>query len=366
MLLRAEKLPTRNHQSTVFQHASRPPGQTATPTNAFLVFFFPMPVFVTKVGPEGISADTIPYWMVQLLVLGQPAGYVCIPNRNLEETAVSPAGSATGVGIKQATEVGEGEPGAPEEAAADEDDELRTLGDLRALISWQLDLAIRGVELWIAPPETCSSGTFPSTRGDGNVQGDTDSEISLPETPRGDKALLDNMDLGHYGLHHLSVVDVRLSPEFLETGCGGSEATQPEGGISGEVSEKDGESSEKQGETSEQDGESSKKDGDNSEKDRENSEADGENNENDRERNEKDGKSSEEEEEWTPDEIVRISVKTTRMMARGEDGAVSVFLLCVCVIVKVGYCVIAATLRRTRFSAATTPCPQNSTNCNGR
>lgn len=211
-------------------------------------FFLPMPDFVTKVGPEGISADTIPCWMVQLLVLGQPAGYVCIPNRNLEESAVSPAGSATRVGIKQATEVGEGEPGASEEAASDEEDELRTLGDLRDLISWQLNLAIRGVELWIAPPEICSSGTFPSTRGDGNVEGDTDSEIFLPKTPRGDKALLDNMDLGHYGLHHLSVVDVRLSPEYLETGCGGSEATQAEGGISGEVSEKDEESSKKQGE----------------------------------------------------------------------------------------------------------------------
>lgn len=268
--------------------------------------FFQRLLFVTKVGPEGISANTIPYWMVQLLILGQPVGYVCIPNRHLEEAAVLPTGNTAGVGIKDATEAGEGDAEVTEEAAADIDAQVRTLGDLRALIGRQLDLDTDRIEIWIAPPETRSSGTFPSTRGDGDVKGNTDSDIFLPETPRGDKALLDDMGLGHYGLHHLSVVDVRLTPEAQENYYSGSEATDAEGVISGESSEADGESSEA--------------DGENSEADEESNEADGES-------SEEDGESSEEGEEERRDRTVRIVVMTTRMMARGEEGAVRVCLL---------------------------------------
>ena len=267
---------------------------------------------MSKVGPEGISASTIPYWMVQLQVLGQPVGYVCIPNRFLEEDAVLPAGNSAGVGIEEETEAGEGDVEVTEQAESDIDVEVRTLGDLRALIGRQLDLATERVEIWIAPPDSGSSGTFPSTRGDGGVKGDTDSDIFLPETPRGDKALLDDMGLGHYGLHHLSVVDVRLTPEARENYCSGSEATDAEGGISGESSEAGGGSGEADVESGEAVGESG--------------EADGESGEADGESSEEDGESSEEDEEEREDITVRIVVMTTRMMARGEKGAVRVCL----------------------------------------
>ena len=224
---------------------------------------------MTKVGPEGISADIIPYWMVQLLVLGQPAGYVCIPNRRLGEAAVVPEERDAGVGIKDAAEAGEGQAGVTEEAAADTDTELRTLGDLRALICEVLDLDTNRVELWIASPETHSSGTFPSIRDDGDMKGHTDSG-TVSEKPRGDKALLDDMSLGFYGLQHLSVVDVRLKPEAQENCCDGSEATEVEGGKAGD---------------------------------------------------------NREEGEGGQDNTVRIVVKTSRMMARVEEGAVRVFLL---------------------------------------
>lgn len=247
---------------------------------------------MTKVGPAGISADTIPYWMVLLRVLGQPVGYVCIPNRHLEEAAMLPGARDAGVGIKDAAEAGGGKAGVAEKGAAEGAGmdlrtsgdlraliaeitaaettglNLRTLGDLRDLICERLDLPTDRVELWIAPPEIHSRGTLPSTRGDGDIKGHTDSGI-LPEKPRGDKALLDSMGLEYYGLQHQSVVDVRLKPEARESGSDGSEAMGAEDVKAGGGEETGG--------------------------------AGGQ------------------------DDIVRIAVKTNRMMTRGEEGAVRVF-----------------------------------------
>lgn len=225
-----------------------------------------MSVAVTKVGASGISADVIPYWMVQVLVLGQPTGYVCIPNRHLEGTAVPPAESGSGVAVKDPAETGKREAEDTEEGLASTDSGLRTLGDLRAHIGDKLDLATDEVELWIADPEDRSSDTFSSTRGDGNLKGHTGHGNS-PAHPRGDKALIDDMDLRYYGLHHLSVVDVRIKPKARENGSSGSEAAGTEGGGAGEKN--------------------------------------------------KEGQGH----------IVRIGVKTSHMMARGEEGTVRLYLL---------------------------------------
>lgn len=186
-----------------------------------------------KVGPTAISADVIPNWMVQLLVLGQPVGYVCIPNRRLGE----PEGSGAGAGSKEAARAGGNSGGGAEEAVADKTtQQLRTLGDLRAVICKKLMLTDGGVDrvaLWIAPPEEDRiSGAFPSTRDEGDGKGNAESE-NRPEKPRGERATSDDMSLAHYGLRHLSVVDVRLRPAARGSAGGGSGATGSEGQAEG-------------------------------------------------------------------------------------------------------------------------------------
>ena len=220
-----------------------------------------------KVGPTAISADVIPHWMVQLLVLGQPVGYVCIPNRRLGE----PEGSGAEAGSRTAASVDGKQIGGAEGETADKTTrQLRTLGDLRAVICKKLMLTPNGadrVTLWIAPPERDRfSGAFPSTRSEGNVKGSAESE-NKPDEPRGERATSDHMSLGHYGLRHLSVVDVRLQPAARESTSNESEATGSE--------------------------------------DRE-------------EGREKKG----DEMRGGEEDIVRIVVKTNRMMTRGEGGTV--------------------------------------------
>lgn len=176
-------------------------------------------------GPTAISADVIPHWMVQLLVLGQPVGYVCIPNRRLGE----PEGSDAGAGGKAAATVdGKKLGGAEAEIAEKTTRQLRTLGDLRAVICEKLMLTPDGadrVTLWIAPPEDDrTSGAFPSTRGEGGVKESAESK-NRPDKPRGERATSDHMSLGHYGLRHLSVVDVRLRSAARESAGDESGAT---------------------------------------------------------------------------------------------------------------------------------------------
>ncbi|CAM9170968.1 unnamed protein product, partial [Laminaria digitata] len=226
------------------------------------------------VGPTAISADNIPNWMVQLRVLGQPVGYVCIPNRRLGELEGSDAGGGSKGGAARAdaeNQAGKKVGGAEVAVAEKTTQQLRTLGDLRAVICKQLMLTADGVdrvELWIACPEDDrNSGVFPSTRGGGEGKGGGTESEKCPEKPRGERATFDNMSLGHYGLRHLSVVDVRLKPDARESGGGGG---------SGAAGSEDREQA------------ATAKTG--------------------------------EEMKGEQGDIVRIVVKTNRMMARGEDG----------------------------------------------
>lgn len=77
--------------------------------------------------------------------------------------------------------------------------QVRTLGDLRTLLSKELMLPRDRTEVWIAPSAKNDSGGAPP--------------LGLePREPLGEKATFDSMSLGHYGLGHLGVVDVRLRP----------------------------------------------------------------------------------------------------------------------------------------------------------
>lgn len=82
---------------------------------------------------------------------------------------------------------------------------MQTLGDLRRLLTKELQLSSDETELWISP----SSDSGGSTHSGGGGRGNGNAGMG-PEEPRGEKAAFDNMSLGHYGLGHGSTVDVRL------------------------------------------------------------------------------------------------------------------------------------------------------------
>lgn len=82
--------------------------------------------------------------------------------------------------------------------------QVRTLGDLRTLLSKELMLPRDRTEVWIAPPATSTNGGGAPPLG------------LEPSKPLGEKATFDGMSLGHYGLGHLGVVDVRLRPLTAE------------------------------------------------------------------------------------------------------------------------------------------------------
>lgn len=146
---------------------------------------------------------------------------------------------------------------------------MRTLSDLRRLLSKELHLPSDQTELWILPP---SSSADSSHSGSGSGGSRTGVARMEPEEPRGEKAVFDNMSLGHYGLVHGGTVDVRLRPSSP------GKSAEPVAGASG----KDGAAA-----------------------------------------------AAAMAVEGTGQDVVRISVKTNGMMLRDEDGSVRVLPLCV-------------------------------------
>ena len=179
-------------------------------------------------------------------VLGQLLGSIQIPNRRLvSETSSKPrhleSEDGEDVALGNETLGGLGTQNANHSAK-----QLHTLGDLRDYLAKMLDLSSKTMDIWVAPPES-------------------DGALHM-KSPRGERALFDKMSLGHYGLCHLGVVDVRLrdSPH----GDGDAGAT---GGVEGASKSKGGKA----------------------------------------------------EAEKKEDDILRITVKTARTRARGDTGVVS-------------------------------------------
>ncbi|CAN0069959.1 unnamed protein product, partial [Scytosiphon promiscuus] len=188
------------------------------------------------VGPGAITPESIPAWAAHVLVLGQKVGCISIPNRRLAEEIGDAGRQQPQESTASTTTVGEGAGGEgragsadssndaarAEGAVAEEGRQMRTLGDLRKLLSKELELDADRMDLWIAPPPQ-TDGTAGGSKDDASNSAH-DKEFPgtgmVPEQPRGARASFDSMSLGHYGLDHGGVVDVRVRPTSWEAASG--------------------------------------------------------------------------------------------------------------------------------------------------
>lgn len=179
-----------------------------------------------------------------------------VEDKHREMEGIKPSSASSTAPTLASSELASGS-GSP--AVVQDLQELHTIGQLRTRLGAELSLPVDRVEMWIVPhlPQeangrnncktresavspSSSTSSYRTTDSSGVRAGeDMDAEANLRggvelKHPPGFEAVLDDMSLDHYGIGHLTVVDVRVREKPAPSESGNMDG---DGSLSGHVDE---------------------------------------------------------------------------------------------------------------------------------